>query len=113
MTATVTPPHSVDKFDDLAPMSGDKLTRLTYGLLDIRKPDGQLWERVAELEASGMNYTERMERVKIARIAKAQGIHAEEPTRTWGFSLITGPSLVTFPNPPTVSGIIHAGERIK
>jgi hypothetical protein len=73
---------------------------------------GQLWERVAERDALGVAYTDRMERVMRARIAQAEETRDREPGHVWGFSLMRGPSLAGF-STPKVTGFIRAGERVK
>lgn len=97
MSAQIVTEFSRDAYDParLFPngVAGDVLKRI--------RP-GQLWERVAEIEASGINYTERMERIKIDRIRRAHGYDAQA----------TG-EYVKVAHSTRRSGIIRAGVRVK
>jgi hypothetical protein len=68
---------------------------------------GQLWERIAELDASGINYTERMERVKFDRLTSAaERLTREAESRHY----MRGPD-AKFATAKR-SGIIRAGKRV-
>jgi hypothetical protein len=123
MTAKVTPPFVFDKFDNIAPVNGDAMTRLNYGLMGVQRPAGQLWERVAETTPNVLSrqYSLRLmgatldayqrvgERDRFDQIKRMQGA----PVGNYGSN---GPRVVVdgeYTAPRHASGVIRAGQRVK